>query len=220
MKYELPIAEERVKPHQLTALHLFVAFIFLITASLLLLGNAAVSHMPEGKTVKYESLKFFGPSVSYMLYGIAAVILLVSILKNKWLQQPFNNMLFRIIELLIMGALFGYCALTQLTVPTIIYGILSATIILAITWERKKNIPLTVTIDSDGVKPPVTSRIRMLTWAEVEQVILRFGTLTVNCADNRLYQWNVAASDFEHTAFETYCAKQVEEAKVNRKNDW
>lgn len=221
MIFELPLVEDRVKPHQLTALHLFVAFILLITASLILASYAAATHLPEAKIAQYKMLLYFGPAVSVGLYAITAILLLVTIVKNKWLQKPLNNMVFRVFELLLIATMFIYCAITGLIVPAVIYAILCTTIILAISWERKKHIPLLIHIDKEGIKPPLTSRTRIIDWVDVEHVILRFGTLTVNCADNRLYQWNVGTFNFEPDVFEVFCIRQVDKAKERRdKNDW
>lgn len=219
MRFELPLVEERVKPHQLTALHLFVAFILLITASLLLVSYSAVTHMPEDKLAEYKMLIYFGPAVSFALYAIAAILLVVTIAKNKWLQIPLNNMLFRVFELMIIATLFIYCAMTGLVIPAIIYAILCTTIILAISWERRKHIPLLINIDKEGIKPPISSRTRIINWADIEHVILRFGTLTVNCVDNRLYQWNVGSFNFETDVFEVFCIRQVDKAKERRNNN-
>jgi hypothetical protein len=219
MRFELPLVEERVKPHQLTALHLFVAFILLITASLLLVSYSAVSHLPEDKLAEYKMLLYFGPAVSVALYAITAILLIVTIVKNKWLQKPMNNMLFRTFELLLIASLFIYCTVAGLVIPAIIYAILCTTIILAISWERKKHIPLVINIDKDGIKLPITSRTRIIDWADIEHVILRFGTLTVNCVDNRLYQWNIGNYNFETDVFEVFCIRQVDKAKEKRDNN-
>ena len=58
-----------------------------------------------------------------------------------------------------------------------------------------------------------------LAWNEIEQVILRFGILTIDCTDNHLYQWNVNTPDFSKEELEAYCTKQVMENK-GKKSDW
>jgi hypothetical protein len=175
--------------------------------------------LPEDKLAEYKMLLYFGPAVSVALYAITAILLIVTIVKNKWLQKPMNNMLFRTFELLLIASLFIYCTVAGLVIPAIIYAILCTTIILAISWERKKHIPLVINIDKDGIKLPITSRTRIIDWADIEHVILRFGTLTVNCVDNRLYQWNIGNYNFETDVFEVFCIRQVDKAKEKRDNN-
>jgi hypothetical protein len=156
-----------------------------------------------------------------MLYAVSLVLITTVIAQNRWLQRPLNNLVIRIIELLLLVLLFIGSILSGLMIPAIIFAVLCTTIILAISWERKKNIPLYIKIDKDGIKPPFSSRTRHIDWTDIEHVILRFGTLTVNCVDNRLYQWNVNAFNFEPDVFEVFCIRQVDKAKEKRdKNDW
>jgi hypothetical protein len=203
MTFELPLTEERVKPHQVTALHLFIVLAMIITASVIMVSYYAVSHLPEDKALNYRTVLYYGLAVAMGIYAVSAI------------------MLTRIAELIIMLVFAGYAWSTGTTVPAIIFTLLAAAIVFAINWERKKDTPLIIVVDKEGIKPPVNSRRRFIDWKEVEHVLFRFGTLTINCADNRLYQWNIGNTAFEPEVFEVFCIRQVDKAREKRdKNDW
>lgn len=221
MRFELPLTEERVKPHQVTALHLFVVLTMFITAAVLLVSYYAVSHMPEDKALSHRSVLYYGLAAGMSVLLLSVLMLVIILVKNRWLQKPLNNFIMRGIELLIMLVFSGIALANGIIVPGIIFIVLAAAILFAINWERKKDVPLTIVVDKEGIKPPVNSRKRFIEWPEIEHVLLRFGTLTINCADNRLYQWNIGNTEFEHDVFEVFCIRQVDKAREQRdKNDW
>ena len=206
--FTLALTEEKVKPYQTVALHFLVGlalFTFGVLSYLFYfytinITNAA-SSMPE--------LKRWGP---LMLFP-GAVILFISLFRGNWLKKSKNNRLLRIIEISCSLLSCGYFALGHWWLPAGIFGILAATLLLAGLWENSKNRAQFITIDGKGVQLPATSRRKSLEWREIEQVILRFGILTIDCVDNHLYQWNVNTPDFSKEELETYCSKMVEEHK-------
>lgn len=222
MEFELPLTEERVKPHQVTALHMFVALVLIVTASVVMVSYYAVSHLPISKAIQYKNILYYGQAFGIGLFVISIALMLAVTLRNKWLiKNPVNNILVRVLEFLMLGGLAVVAVINGYHTPAIIYALLALTIAFAIYWERMNNIPLTIHIDKTGIHPPVTSRRRLLNWKEVAHVVFRFGTLTVNCYDNRMYQWSVGNVDFEKELFDVYCIRQVELAKDKKdKNDW
>ncbi len=221
MRFELPLTEERVKPHQVTALHLFVVFTMFITAAVLLVSYYAVSHMPEDKALAHRTVLYYGLAAGLTVLLMSVVMLVIILVKNRWLQKPLNNFIMRCVELLLMLVFAGFALANGIIVPGIVFLALAAAIVFAINWERKKDVPFTIVVDKEGIKPPVNARKRFIEWPEVEHVLLRFGTLTINCADNRLYQWNIGNTEFEPDVFEVFCIRQVDKAREQRdKNDW
>lgn len=203
MMFELPLTEARVKPHQVTALHLLAGLVMTGCGSILSLMQSPVHTW----------------TLALLVAGV--LLLGISLLRNKWIRQPKVNRLFRIGELMILLCLTSYFAINKFNIPAAMCGILGAAILFAIFWEQQSNVPLSVRVDDAGIKLPPTSRRRQLNWREVEQVLLRFGTLTINCHDNRLYQWTVGAIEFDKDSFEKYCNNQIEEGKLKRDpNDW
>lgn len=202
MTFELPLVEERVKPHQVTALHLITALAFT--------GTGAVLYK------LYEPVKEW--ALALLIAGVA--LLITVFVRNRWLIRREVNRYFRIGELMILLCISSFMVLKGWTVPAAMFGILSAVVLFALYWERGGGSMLQIRIDTEGIKLPVTSRRRFIEWPDVEQVILRFGILTINCADSRLHQWNVHNTDFDKEVFEAFCQRQVEGARSRRIADW
>jgi hypothetical protein len=203
MTFELPLTETRVKPHQVTALHLL--------AALTMAGVGAIL------SSFYPPAKNWAPAL--LVAGI--LLLLVTLFRNRWIQKPKNNRIFRILELMILLCLACYFVMIPMKVPAAMCSLMAATLLFALYWEQQDGAALSVRIDETGVKLPVASRRRQLSWTEVEQVLFRFGTLTVNCYNNSMYQWTIGKTDFDKEAFAAFCEKQVAAGNEKRdKNDW
>ncbi|MFI5196310.1 MAG: hypothetical protein ACHQD8_04410 [Chitinophagales bacterium] len=201
MVYDLSLEEVKVKPHQVTTLHLLSALAFIGTGAIIFIYNYVIT--------------MWGAT----LLAVGVVLLALTILKNSWVTSKHTNTPIRIIELAIALAIGIYSATQHWKFPVTIFGILSASLLFGIYWERASGNALSVHIDETGLKIPVISRQRFLKWTEVEEVVLRFGTLTVNCVDNRFYQWNIADTGIDNAAFEAYCNTQVEANRSKRRND-
>ena len=203
MTFELPLTEPRVKPHQVTALHLLVG--------LACLGAGALLYR------FYEPARYW----SLGMLGFGLVLMLVALFRNKWVVQPRISRPLRIAELLVLVSLTGFFAIQKWPPPGIMFGVLSATVLLALFWEKGPGDVLWISIDDSGVKLPMNARRRHINWPDVEQVLLKYGTLTLSCTDNRIYQWTLGSIAFDIPTFQAYCNKQVEEGKAKRdKNDW
>jgi hypothetical protein len=202
MIFELPVTEEKVKPHQITALHLLCAFAFLGTGAILYWLFPGVKNW----------------SIVLLVFG--SLLILLSIFKNKWLTAKNTNTVFRLLELITLSDITLFTAYLQKWTPTTMFGVLSAAILFALYWERSGHKPLTIRIDENGLKLPVTSRKRAIDWRDVEQVLLRYGTLTIDCVGNRLFQWNIRETTVDKEIFEAFCQKQVEVNKSKRIADW
>ena len=203
MEYEIQLAEGKTKQHQVTALHL--------TSSLAFLGAGSIVY------VYNNSIKPWG--LAMLLLGVLIIVATIS--KNKWVTSPAPNLVIRLIEFAVSSSFAVYALVLQYNVPILIFSVLSAALLFAIYWERASNALQFVYVDKDGIRLPVTSRRRFIEWAEVSQVIIRFGTLSIDCLDNRLFQWNIGHTDFPVSEFEAFCIAQVELNKPKEiKNNW
>lgn len=203
MIFELPLAEEKVKPHQVTALHLMTALAFT--------GSGALFYL------------FYPPAKSWSiaLFIAGLAILFTAIFRNKWIVRPGVNRILRFLELAVLLALCGFTYFKHWTPPAVMFGVLSAAVLFAIFWEQSANAAQFVIIDTAGIKLPLASRRRFIDWTDIDQVLFKYGTLTVNCSDNRLYQWTIGNTNFDKEAFEGFCNNQVEAGKAKRdKNNW
>ncbi|WP_276132193.1 hypothetical protein [Polluticoccus soli] len=203
MTFELPLTEARVKPRQVIALHLMAGLVMAGCGAILSLLQSPIHTLTIGLLV-------------------AGVLLLgTALLRNKWIRQPKVNRLFRIGELMVLLCLASYLAMSKFPIPAAMCGILGAAILFAIFWEQQADSALTIHVDEQGVRLPLTSRKRNLRWPEIEQVLLRFGTLTINLKDNRMFQWTVGSIGFDKDRFEQFCSTQIEAGKLQRDpHDW
>lgn len=203
MVFELPLTEEKVKPHQVTALHLLVGLSFA--------GAGALFY------------SFYPPariwSMALLVAGI--LLLLVAMFRNRWITMKGRNRLVRVGELMILLCLASFSAMHKWTPPAIMFGVLSAAVLFAIFWEQSSSSGMFVRIDSDGVKLPVTSRRRNIPWQDIEHILFKFGTLTINCYDNRLFQWTIGNAIIDKENFEAFCYTNIAKAKKTKvANDW
>lgn len=201
MNFELVLAEGKIKPQQITALHLMSAFA--------IIGTGAVFY-------------FFSMYLKWWGAGLLAggiILLLLTIARNKWMMKPEVNRVFRIVELMAALCIASYCAMNAMWVPTAMFAILSIVIIMAFAWERGSGEQY-IYISKEGIKLPFSSRKRFIEWRDVDNVMYRYGTLTVETGENKLYQWNIRKARFEREPFERFCAEQAAQHKEKRVAEW
>jgi hypothetical protein len=166
--------------------------------------------------LNYPVLQVWG--IALTTAGILLLVLAIG--RNKWIGRPSVTRTFRIAELLILLSLALFSAQNRWLPPAIMFGILSAAVIFALFWERGTG-QMMILVNEAGLKMPVGRTKRNIPWIEIDQVLLKFGTLTVNCADNRLYQWSIDIVNFDATDFQVFCTRHIEENKTKRGlNDW
>lgn len=213
MNFELALVGEKVKPHQVTAMHLLVAFSMLGVGAMCLLTNVY--------TTMWKGLPAHMPKLAGGCFIAAGIILLfISIMRNKWLRTPVVNTVFRSLELIFALVLASVFMIKQWWVPAGIFGLMSAALVFSLFWERAGDTAIMVSLNSTGIRLPVTSRKRFLHWYEVEQVLLRHGVLTIDCYDNHLYQWHVQPVPFDARELEGFSAAQILGSKDKRETDW
>ncbi len=200
MVYDLQLVDVKVKPHQVTTLHLVCAFAFIGTGAIITVYNYTI------------------PMWGAALLVIGILLLGITILKNKWVTGSKVNLLFRIAEVVIGATIAVYSTMQHWKFPMGMFTALCVGLIFAIFWERKSAETLYVHIDETGLRLPVVRR-RFIPWTEVENVVLRFGTLTINCIDNHFFQWSINTPDQENEIFEAFCNAKIEENKGKRRND-
>jgi hypothetical protein len=143
----------------------------------------------------------------------------LSIFKNKWLIRKPVNRAVRIVELLIALSIAALSFKEGWKFPSGIYSVLSAVILFSLYWERDAGQQLFVHIDESGVRMPVTSRKRFIAWSEIDQVLLNYGVLTIDCIDNKLFQTDVAGNSVNLEMFDAFCKEQVAAHMDKRRND-
>lgn len=207
MIYELALAEEKVKKQQIVALHLIVVFCCIITGVALALLHYAVALLPEN----YQHLLYAIPArpYGYGIIGTGLLLLCLLLFRTGWLLQPQVNRIVRIVELLLVLVFVVFTARQQWLVPTLLYGLIAMTVFFALYWETVSDPTQYIRVTAAGIRLPVTSRSRLIAWSETEQVIFRFGILTINCYDNRLFQWQIKSINFQKEDFRQFCEASI-----------
>jgi hypothetical protein len=202
MVFDLMLFDEKVKAHQITTLHLLCGFAFMVTGIIIAVYN--------------YSIPMWG--VAILISGIT--LLALAVFKNKWLISNKINLIARLAELVITTSIAILSLAHQWKFPLGIFSALSAALVFGILWERNAGKPLFVHIDDSGVRLPSTSMKRFIPWNEIEEVVFRYGTLTVDCVNNNLFQWSIKNANGDHEALESYCNNKIEEYKHKRVKDW
>jgi len=202
MVYDLPVMGGKVKPHQVTALHLLCALAFTGTGAIITIYNYT---FPEW-------------GVALLVAGVA--LLGLTMFRNRWLTATKVNFYARIAELVLAMAMAILSLVQGWKFPMGIFGVLSAAVAFAIFWERAAGQALFIHVDEVGFRLPVTARKRFIPWNEVEEVVLRYGILSIECLENRLHQWDIADTNTNDEAFMAYCSTHVEANKGMRVEEW
>ncbi|MBL7692489.1 MAG: hypothetical protein JNM41_12935 [Flavipsychrobacter sp.] len=203
MVFELPVTGSKVKPQQLTALHLFCGLAFLGTGAIIYVYNFEITYW----------------GLALLIAGQALIT--VTIAKNRWITGRKVNKMFRFLELAVALAIAALSFIEQWKFPIVIFTVLVAAIVFSLYWERDAGQQLQVRVDESGVHLPVTARRRFIAWKEIDQVMLRYGVLSIDCIDNKLFQFDVSATTAPADQFNEFCAGRVTAAIGDRPaNDW
>lgn len=203
MHYEFPLLEEKVKPHQVTSMHLISSLTFTTAGIIIFVYNF---------TITYYGL-------ALLMAGIS--LLTVTIVKNKWLLTAKNNFTFRVIELIISLLMLAYSFYQHWKFPEVIFGIQGIALVAAMYMERSGRAALMLYIDEDGIKLPIPAKKRIIEWKEIDNMILKNGVLSVNCTDNTFMQWNIDQNNIDVISFKVYCEKTISENVSKRvSDDW
>lgn len=220
MQFILPLEEDNRTLRHATTLHVMLAFL------LFGIGVAGIS-MFFGFTVMSRDFITNGAYNSFLYFGIACMLvsialLLLTFFQKTWLRQKQNNLIFRIVELVLLAGSSVLFFTSGSRMPALLFALMSAVVVFAILRERRAGIAGNVVIEESGITISSDARTRRLPWQEIDAVLLRFGILTIECAGNRLIQRNI---QHHHTppeaALSSFCNEKIAAGKANRPaNDW
>lgn len=219
MQFVLPLDEDARSQRHATTLHVMLAFL------LFGIGIAGIG-LFFGFTVMSPHFVTNGIYNSFLLFGIASLLasvtlLVLSVFQKTWLRRKQNNLLFRIVELVLLAASSVLFFTNGWRLPAVLFALMSAVVIFAIFRERRGETAGTVLIEERGITVNSDARIRKLLWKEIDHLIFRFGILTIECTDNTLIQRNIAGTDVDPAQITLFARAQIEEAKAARPlNDW
>ena len=202
MNFELALEEKRLRPHQLTALHLLVGTAWC--------GVGAVSLL-SGSFPRWAGISLISAGV---------ILCLIVVFANRWLRQKRISSFFQYLEIVGLACMGSMMIMQRWWIPVAISAMLIFAILYTLYWNQDNKNHLLVRVNGEGISLPVISKRRFLKWQEVEQILLRFGVLTIDCHDNYLFQWNVSSAEFDKNEFEQWCSSQIDAHRDKREKEW
>ncbi len=219
MQFILPLAKEDKAQRHATTLHVMLAFL------LFGIGVAGIG-MFLGFTVMTKNFLTHGAYRSFLFFGIACIVasialLLLSVFQKTWLRRKQNNLIFRVIELVLLAGSSILFFSNGWKMPALLFALMSAVVIFAIIRERRAETAGNILIEDTGITIHSEARTRRLPWKEIDAVLLRFGILTIECAGNRLIQRNILSDNTSEILLADFCKERIATGKAARPaNDW
>lgn len=212
-EYRITIAQNRLKRHQVTALHLMIGF-------LLLLMGVVTWMVPS--SIKTDSFAFLNiAGIAYAAFGLC--LILVSVFFNRRLiQNPSGNQLLRIIEALVLLSILVYTLLQKWYLPFGYSAAALLVIVFAYLWEKDAQSAKVVTISERGVYIPGFFKSQNLPWQDISRVIIKHAILTIDCQNNHLYQFSVTdiTADDSEEPLSVFSMRMIAAHKHLPKSDW
>ncbi len=215
MEYILYLKDKKVKQQHIITAHLIAVFVLLVVGVFFELASFVVKKINLSVAINNSSLMQIGTSTII----ISLVILAATIFKTKWMMKPKIGLFFRVFEISIIGILSMHFFQLNLPTPAILLLLVIGMIVFALFWENQSDQMLKVVLSETGILLPMTSRKKKLQWSEVDQVLVRFNTVTINCADNRLFQWVLYNQDIDIEGLHQFSKQQIVANMHLRKQD-
>lgn len=220
--YDIPVHTKSSDKRSLnTALHLIVVFTLLMTGVFLLLYRTVRESLPPEESNNMAMLPLSGWQ-GWLMMILAGILLIFILRSNKAAMRPAVSNLLKGAEFLTFAGFGIFCFVHQMTMPGILYLLVCGLVVYSFFQQTAAQQNPEVFVDEAGVSVPTGGMRKSLAWKEVSTVLIKHGVLTVDCLDNRLYQWNIVkTTNLNLDGFEEFCSRWIEKAKPDRnKNDW
>lgn len=199
--YQIILEGKQIKKNQVTGMHMMAGLLLIVMGFLTWL-------VPNG--VKQEQFAFLNyVGLGYLSFGI--LIIIICIFFNKKVIQTRGNDVLRVLEFISLGAILIYALVQQWYMPAGYSAAALIGITLALYWEKAGKLTRKATFDDEGIQIPRFGRNSELAWQDISRVILKHNILTIDCNNNKLFQFSVDKENktIDNQAFEEYCAIQI-----------
>lgn len=168
------------------------------------------------------SPNFQSPYFPFAVFGLAclgvSIALVVVTMRQRKAQATANKLsawLYAELAVLLIGA--GMFLWQHAWIPALLFAVMAGAVAFAsFSAARKKNRSTIVFTEKEIIVP---GRLRAYPWREVNQVLYRRGTLTLELTDNRIWQ-QFATTDAEPEIFEAWVRGQLEKYAAERAKEW
>lgn len=212
--YYITTKQNRIKKNQVTALHLMIGFLLFMMGLVTWLVPASI------KTEQFVFLDLAG--IFYSVFGLG--LILISIFFNRRIiQRPAKNQALRILEILVLLSILIYTIIQKWYLPLGYSSAALLVIVFAYFWEKSARAERVISINHQGVHVPGFFKSLSLQWQDITRIVLRHGVLTVDCNENRLYQFDVRKvmpNEGSPAPFHDFCTEMIESHKDLPKSDW
>lgn len=210
--YQIALEGKQVKKNQVTGMHLMAGFLLIVMGFLTWLVPNAV------KQEEFDFLNWVG--LAYAFFGVA--ILIICIFFNKRIIQTKANFTLRILEVFSLAPILVYSLIQKWYLPAGYSAAALLGIILAFYWEKAGKQKRIATFDDNGLHLPRVGKNSQLAWQDITRVLLRHNILTIDCKDNKLFQFTLEPSgkQINSEEFEAYCRIQMEAKRHLHKANW
>jgi hypothetical protein len=207
--YQFTLEGKGVKRNQVTGMHLMAGLLLLVMGLLTWLVPDAV------KQTEFSFLNWAGLLIAFT----GAIIIFLSIFYNKKLIQSNFNFVLRLIEIVAMGAILIYSLLKEWYLPAAYSAAATLGILLAYYWEKTEKKDQVLVCDDNGISIDAKHRF---SWQEIQNLRLRHNILTIDCHNNKLYQYKLTGNyqQTDRETFESYCSIQIQAKKHLKQKEW
>lgn len=207
--YEIPIQNQLLKTNQITAMHMMVAIIFIIL-------GAITSSVPKDIVASYDIyINIYG----YIILSLGIIIIILSIFFNKKIIQSKYNSILRYIEVIVLISILIYTFINSWYLPFTYATTTLLGVIFAIIWEHHGKKEHVIKIEEDGLYIPKFLRNQKLNWHEIERLMIKHGLVTIDCRNNKLYQFQLNDNNIKEEV-STYAQQKIEENESKYDTGW
>lgn len=213
MEFIFPLPASDRQQRQSTTLHLMVA------VALMGMGIAgALMFWFTGVSANFKTP--FRPFAvfSCLCAMMGAGLLLIAIVRRRWLADKRPATMLRVIEILLLAGITGGLLLYGWYKPALLIGFLSAIVLLSLFWEQSHATQGFVRLNEHGIS--VSGKLRGYRWAEIKALRLKQGVLSIEATGNRLWQENVPTHDVDEEVFVPWCDAQIKKHEAERQKEW
>lgn len=209
--FKVKVFHNKIKNNQVTALHLMVAFLFMV------LGLFTVIVPDTIKTLQFLYLENIG--WLYFCFGI--LLLIISIFYNKKIIQTKKSRILRIIEIIALGIIIIYALFHKWYLPASYCFAALIGVGFSYLWEKQALKELNIQFSEKGVVIPKIWTNKKINWQDIKNIILKHNVITIDCKDNKLIQYNIN-SLYEKSAveIENYTDEKIKNNAHLYQEDW